>query len=316
MNAHSSRIGVVLSSGGGRGVYAHTGFLQALEQLGITISASAGCSAGAVVGGVVASGTRLADWSATIAQVKRKEFWIPDSLLYFFWRMTIQKGRGYTGLAAADTAIDFCQRNLTVDTFEQCRYPFYTVAVDLGCQRKAIFSQGKLAPRMMASAAMPVLYRPVEIDANFYCDGALIEMAPMDAICCKHGLDAVIIHHVSQRGSGDIRSALRGRWALLEIMNRLLFHQRPWYLADEGGISFHRCPCDCGAVVVVIEPELPALSWPLTEGGSKVQNAAKTQAVSLLQPYLEDLMNNPQEKLPDQPINRDESVSLDSGACK
>ena len=31
----TSRIGVVLSSGGGRGVYAHTGFLLALEQLGV-----------------------------------------------------------------------------------------------------------------------------------------------------------------------------------------------------------------------------------------------------------------------------------------
>lgn len=33
------RVGVVLSSGGGRGVYAHTGFLLALEKLGIDVSA-------------------------------------------------------------------------------------------------------------------------------------------------------------------------------------------------------------------------------------------------------------------------------------
>ena len=36
------RIGVVLSSGGVRGVYAHTGFLQALQDLRIPITASAG----------------------------------------------------------------------------------------------------------------------------------------------------------------------------------------------------------------------------------------------------------------------------------
>lgn len=41
------RVGVVLSSGGSRGVYAHTGFLLALERMGIDIHASAG----AVVGG-------------------------------------------------------------------------------------------------------------------------------------------------------------------------------------------------------------------------------------------------------------------------
>lgn len=51
------KVGVVLSSGGGREVFAHTGFLLALEQLGVEISAIAGCSAGALVGGVYASGT-------------------------------------------------------------------------------------------------------------------------------------------------------------------------------------------------------------------------------------------------------------------
>ena len=36
---HTARIGVVLSSGGGRGVYAHTGFLLALQKLCIEVSA-------------------------------------------------------------------------------------------------------------------------------------------------------------------------------------------------------------------------------------------------------------------------------------
>jgi hypothetical protein len=47
----ATRIGVVLSSGGTRGVYAHAGFLLAVEEMGIPVSACAGCSAGAVVGG-------------------------------------------------------------------------------------------------------------------------------------------------------------------------------------------------------------------------------------------------------------------------
>ena len=40
-----ARIGVVLSSGGVRGIYAHTGFLLALKHLGIPITAISGCSA-------------------------------------------------------------------------------------------------------------------------------------------------------------------------------------------------------------------------------------------------------------------------------
>ncbi|HQS58785.1 MAG: hypothetical protein B7Y56_10615 [Gallionellales bacterium 35-53-114] len=80
----SSRIGVVLSSGGGRGVYAHTGFLLALEKLGIQTAAISGCSADALVGGVAASGANIHHWAETLAQVRTQEYWSPDSWLQFF----------------------------------------------------------------------------------------------------------------------------------------------------------------------------------------------------------------------------------------
>ncbi len=317
MKSDSPRIGVVLSSGGGRGVYAHTGFLLALEQLGIRIAASAGCSAGAVVGGIAASGTTLQRWAETIANVDRREFWTPDSVAYFLWRMTVRKGRGYTGLSGSEAAIAFCRRNLAVQTFEECRYPFYSVAVNLGRGKKAIFSTRELAPRMMASAAMPILYRPVEIDGGYYCDGALIEMAPMDAICCKHQLDAVIVHHASQRfhDDGGMAQALRRPWTILEILDRLLFHLRPWYLSAERR-TFQRCPCGCGAAVIVIEPDLPELRWPLTEGGPQVQAAAMAQTESLLQPYLDALLTDPRGRLPVPPVSNARQPAVCATASK
>jgi len=280
-------------------VYAHTGFLQAVQNLGIPVIAYAGCSAGAVVGGVAASGTALQNWSNRIAVVRHKEFWRPDSSLRFSWQMIARHGRGYTGLSSADAAIEFCRQNLTVQTFEECASPFYAVATDVASGRKTVFSRGELAPRMMASAAMPVLYRPVEIEGNLFCDGALIELAPVDAICCKHRLDAVIIHHVSQQYSDeDIETAIKRPWAMLEILARLLFRQKPWYLSGEE-LSFRRCPCHCGAVVIVLEPRLPALHWPLIEGGPQLQHAATRQTEGLLRPYIQPLLSNRKDKLPD-----------------
>lgn len=298
--ADACRLGVVLSSGGGRGVYAHTGFLLALEQLGLSICASAGCSAGAVVGGVAASGTSVGDWAQAIAHVSQEEFWTPDSLPRFLWQMAVRRGRGYTGLSSAGAAISYCRRNLAVQTFEQCRYPFYAVAMSLGRGRKVVFSAGDLAPRIMASAAIPALFRPVEIDGDFHCDGALVDLAPMDAICCRHRLDALIIHHVAHRYDqpGGIEKVLERRWAFAEISARLLFHRRPWYLSDER-LTLRRCPCGCGAVIVVLEPDLPELQWPLTDGGPKVQQAALAETLALLQPYVDALLTNPRTRLPD-----------------
>lgn len=290
------RIGVVLSSGGVRGVYAHTGFLLALERLGIPIAASAGCSAGAVVGGIAASGTDLNAWSDALARVDRRRFWTPDPWPVLLWRFVARKGRGYTGLSGTETAMEFCRHHLAVQTFEECRYPFHALAVSLRRGRKVMFSHGELAPRIVASAAMPILYRPMEIDGDWYCDGALVDLAPMDAICCQHQLDVLLIHHVATR-QADVEQMLRERWSMLGILDRLLLRHRPWYLSEER-LTFHRCPCRCGAAVIVIEPSLPELTWPMTQGGTAVQAAAGAQAIELLRPHMGALMGDPRNNLP------------------
>lgn len=277
---------MVLSSGGTRGVYAHTGFLIALERLGIPIAAATGSSAGAVVGAMAASGTDMTAWSETIAHIAPARFWRPDPLLYVLWQFLVRRGRGYTGLSGTDAAIEFCRGQLAVQTFEECRYPFYALAVGLGRGRKVVFSQGQLAPRIVASAATPVLYRPVEIEGDWYCDGALADLAPTDAICCKHNLDALIVHHVSSRyeGQEDLKRIREGPWSMFRVLERLLFRRRPWYLSDER-LGFRRCPCGCGAVVAVVEPQLPELQWTPDKSGPRIQKTAMEQTQAFLAPH-------------------------------
>jgi len=291
---NSAKIGVVLSSGGGRGVFAHTGFLLALEKLGIEVAAVAGCSAGALVGGVYASGTNLQSWKDRITNAHIRDYWSPDSWLRFFWQMIVRKGRGYSGFSDTGAAIEFIRRNLTAQYFEECRVPFYSLAMNLTRGNKMLFSKGELAPRIMASAAMPVLYRPVEIDNEWYSDGAMIELAPTEAICCKHGLDALIVHHTAIHRDCEegLAWALKQPWSLIEILYLLLYRQRPWYLSDQA-LTFHRCPGGCGAPVIVVEPDLPELHWPLTTGGDAVQTAAMDQVLRLLQPHVENLKTDP-----------------------
>ncbi len=293
------RIGVVLSSGGVRGVFAHTGFMQAIQGMGIPVSASAGCSAGALVSGVIASGTSLEHWLETMAGMTSRSFWIPDSLPRFLWEMTAHRGRGYTGLSRTSAALQFTRDNLSVNTFDECLYPFHVLAVNLGTGKKVVFSEGELAPRITASAAMPIFYDPVRIDGEYYCDGALIDFAPTESICCRHQLDVVIVHDVSQHISvhHDLDMALQDPWAMLEIVNRLVYRQKPWYLTGEP-LSLHHCPCGCGAIVIAIEPELPAMRWPVTKGGDKAQYLAREQVEALLQPYLHALLTDPRKQLP------------------
>lgn len=292
---YSPRIGVVLSSGGNRGVYAHTGFLLALEAMGIPVAAVAGCSAGAIVGGVYASGTDLKSWAAALEQLKPRNFWQPDSWAQIFWQLAVRHGKSFTGISGTEAAMAFCRSHLAAQDFESCKIPFHALAVCLDSGSKVVFSQGELAPRIVASSAMPLLYRPVEIDGEWYCDGAVVELAPTDAICCKHQLDVLIVHHVASRGGACARPECNRRtaWPMVAILDSLLFRRRPWYLSDKP-LAFHRCPCGCKALIVVIEPDLPELPWPETKRGPEVQAAAKNQAQAQLTPYLHDLLGRPQ----------------------
>jgi predicted acylesterase/phospholipase RssA len=272
--------------------------MQAIQGLGIRIDASTGCSAGALVGGFMASGTALESWTETLSGINSRTFWTPDSVLRFFWEMVAHKGRGYTGLSDTQAALQFARDNLAAGTFEECVYPFHVLAVNLGTGKKVVFSEGELAPRMTASAAMPILYDPVKIEGQYYCDGALIDFAPTDAICCRHKLDVVIVHHVSQHFGihSNIDTALQDSWAMLEIINRLVFREKPWYLSGEP-LSLHRCPCGCGAVVIVIVPELPYMRWPDTTGGETAQQSAREQTEKLLKPYISRIMHHPRSEL-------------------
>jgi len=287
------KIGVVLSSGGGRGVFAHTGFLLALQQLGIDITAVAGCSAGALVGGVFASGTSLDQWAERIAEERTDAYWTPDSWSRLFWQLMVRKGRGYTGISDSRAAIDLIRKHLTAQTFETCPIPFYSLAANLTRGSKTLFSSGDLAPRIMASAAMPILYRPIDIDGELFSDGAIIELAPTEAICCRHQLDALIVHHTSvHRDQNEgMAYALRQRWSMLEILYLLLYRNRPWYLSEEA-IAVRHCRCGCNAPVIVVEPVLSEMAWPLSKGGAQVQEEALSQTKMLLAPYVNALRDD------------------------
>lgn len=286
------RIGIILSSGGIRGVYAHTGFLLWLKQQNINIRAVAGCSAGAIVGGILASGRDIQDWANTLKEVTPDRFWSP-AWGKLFWSFLFNKGRGYTGLSSPQAAIEFCRSQLKVQLFEECKIPFDALAIHLVTGRKTLFNKGELATRMVASGAIPLLYQPVKIEGEYYCDGAVQDLAPTEAICCKHQLDIVLVHHVAQRDKGEsgLKNILRRPWTLFSILNLLIYQQRPWYLSDEP-LTFRHCPCGCGAIIIVVEPELPECSWPVTNKGNKVVQAALEQTRDLFGPYLEDIKNS------------------------
>ncbi len=293
MNNHKTnkqaRIGIVLSSGGIRGVYAHTGFIQALAEMGIKVSAVTGCSAGAIVGGIYASGKNMQAWTKTLASLNPRRFWRPQ-----WFRMILQlllhRGKGLTGLSSMEAAREFCKEQIEVERIEDCKIPFKSLAMNIETETKEIFSKGDLASAIVASAAIPIVYQPVKIEDKYYLDGALEDFAPTDAICCQHNLDILILHYVASDSNDSLSFAqMIGKpWTIYRILGKLLYKRYPWYLTGKP-ISLLHCPCQCGTEIIVIEPKLDDLSWPLTDTGINILESAKKQTVNLLAPYRDNI---------------------------
>ena len=213
-----ARIGIVLSSGGIRGVYAHTGFIHALAEIGIKVSAVTGCSAGAIVGGIFASGKNMVDWTKTLASLNPRRFWRPR-WFHTIIQLLLHRGKGLTGLSSMEAAREFCKEQIQVARIEDCKIPFKSLAMNIETETKEIFTKGDLASAIVASAAIPIVYQPVNIEGKYYLDGALVDFAPTDAICCQHNLDILILHYVASdsKNSLGIAQLIREPWTIYKI---------------------------------------------------------------------------------------------------
>jgi NTE family protein len=175
------KTGLVLSGGGARGLV-HVGVLKALEEFGIRPHAISGTSAGALVGGLYASGLTPTE----IFDAIEKQQFLSFSNFNFL-------GNGFF---KAKTLIDFVEKNLRCKTFEELQIQLFVTGTDLDSGQCDIFHTGNLPLPIAASAAVPVMFEPVEIDGHKYVDGGILNNFPIEPLTESH--DFIIGCDVSQ----------------------------------------------------------------------------------------------------------------------
>jgi NTE family protein len=164
MSEEKYNIGLVLSGGGARG-FAHLGVLQALIEAGIFPDIISGTSAGALVGSLYCDGHSPKE----IMKVMKA-----DSRLRYM-RPTVPRD----GLLQISGIINILESHLSARTFEELRMPLIVTATDLNNGKAVYFSSGELLPRIIASASIPVLFKPVIIDNIQYVDGGVLDNFPL-----------------------------------------------------------------------------------------------------------------------------------------
>ncbi len=179
---------LVLSGGGARGL-AHIGVLEALEELKVPRpSLIAGCSMGAIIGGLYATGMspfEMRKYLGTRFDVtdfmSDAAFTLPRGPL----NKVFQIGQGVKNLFSAD-GIDSGDkvRNLLLELtrgaeFGSTEIPFFCNSTDLCTGAEVVLTDGPIAEAMRASASFPGIFSPVPRDGMLLADGYLRNNTPV-----------------------------------------------------------------------------------------------------------------------------------------
>jgi NTE family protein len=161
-------LSLALSGGGARGI-AHLGVLAALDELGLPVGALAGASSGAIIGTFYAAGFAPREILRLLQSIS-----IPRLTRPVFGR------QGLLGLDAVGQLLD---RHLGVGLrFEDLRLPLALVATDLEAGESVYFNRGPLLLPLLGSAAVPIVYRPIEYQGRQLVDGGLLNNLPIEPL--------------------------------------------------------------------------------------------------------------------------------------
>lgn len=151
-------VSLVLSSGGARGL-AHIGAIEELEASGYVIDAVVGCSMGALIGGLYATG-----------QLPKVKDWFLSLTLSDMLSLTDISLNGEY-LMKGEKIIDAIKEIVPDQRIEDLPIPFKCVATDINKGVTVVFDHGSLFDAMRASISIPMVFKPVEYKVQCWSMG-------------------------------------------------------------------------------------------------------------------------------------------------
>jgi len=165
---------VVLSlGGGGAKTFAHLGVIDALAEAGISIDCLVTCSAASVVGFMVATGATSQEIMDLFCRKKKRRMFIKRSIFKAILSQYIRK-KGLTDLSKTDI-------------------PIKVVTVDLIRGEEVVFDSGRPLPIVLASAALPGIFKPIKYGRYLLVDGGVLNPDPADVAKSVAGKDGRVI---------------------------------------------------------------------------------------------------------------------------
>ena len=181
MNLFNTKVGVALGGGGAKGV-AHIGVLKALEEANVKIDYLAGTSVGAMVASLYAFNVDT------------------DSISNLARRLTISDITTFklskTGFFTTELLRKLLIEYVGDVNIEDASIPLAIVATDINTGEAVIFRQGSLADAVCASASIPGIYIPMNLNGRTLVDGGLVQNVPVQPVK-DMGAGVIIASHLS-----------------------------------------------------------------------------------------------------------------------
>lgn len=215
--AMKKKIALVLSGGGARGL-AHIGAIETLESHRYEITSIAGCSMGALIGGMYAAGKlpEVKDW--VLALDRRKVLSLVDFSL------------SLTHLVKGDRVMEALKEIVPDVNIEDLPIPYTAVATDWNSGKEVIFDHGSLYDAIRASISIPLFLNPVRREDMLLVDGGLVNSLPLNRVV-RHSGDLLFGINVSTHDyEGEllmqqfVERKLLSKSMPAAVMNRIMKH--------------------------------------------------------------------------------------------
>ena len=220
-------IGLALGGGGAQAM-SEVGVLQWFEDHHIPVDVVAGTSMGSIIGALYSTGHTPAEmrhiltedsissvfrieqaYSAQSFRRREDSRDVPNSIT-----VGLHHGVAFRNSLLTEAGLnellekEFLRYNDQTD-FNRLPIPFRCQATDLTDAKTVTFARGSLRDAVLASASIPGVFRPFEMDGHEYVDGAILENLPTPDV---KAMGAKVILAVSLKlapvGNGDLNNIL------------------------------------------------------------------------------------------------------------
>lgn len=238
MHSPTPRVALVLGGGGHLGA-AEVGMLRALIEHDVRPDLIVGTSVGALNGAAFASNPSL----DTVNRLR--EVWLTLDADRIFggsiFSVAANLVRTRTHMHSNRALRRLVDEILAVETFEDLAIPFQCVAASIERAAEHWFHEGPLTEAVLASAAVPGVLPPVEINGEHFVDGGIVNSIPISR-AVDLGAKEIYVLQVGriERPLTPPRTPVQVAFVAFEIARRHRFARDLATLPD--GVTAHVLP--------------------------------------------------------------------------